>query len=133
MDPLDMADLSKAVEGVNLSNPLEDNNTAGKQKLVAGRTALGIAQGRIERKRLSDKAYRDRRKEERNKMQDELHKLTVENKHLKLAIQSLKAERHSMNLKLQSATTATKQLQNAVNKRRRQNVDAGKHLTKPKI
>ncbi|KAF5749355.1 hypothetical protein HS088_TW04G01323 [Tripterygium wilfordii] len=125
MDALDIADLSKAVQGENLSNILEDNIA-----VAAGRTESWmwkqisqdeIQPTRIERKRLSDKAYRDRRKEGKKKMQDELHKHTVENKHAKQENQLLKNEIDSMNLKLQSAAMEIEQLQNLICELRRQN------------
>ncbi|XP_038710873.1 uncharacterized protein LOC120005353 isoform X2 [Tripterygium wilfordii] len=149
MDALDIAALSKAVEGENLSNLLEDNIAGRTDSWMLNHTsqdeiheavlaqpnqvgtsrganlwrkaALGIAQDRIARKRLSDKAYRERCKEGKNKMQDELDKLTVENKLVKFANQSIRTEIDSMNLKLQSAAQETKQLQSAMNKLRRQN------------
>ncbi|XP_038700920.1 uncharacterized protein LOC119997800 isoform X2 [Tripterygium wilfordii] len=123
MDALDIADLSKAVQGENLSNILEDNIAAGRTESWMWKQISQdeIQPTRIERKRLSDKAYRDRRKEGKKKMQDELHKHTVENKHAKQENQLLKNEIDSMNLKLQSAAMEIEQLQNLICELRRQN------------
>ncbi|XP_038710858.1 uncharacterized protein LOC120005342 isoform X2 [Tripterygium wilfordii] len=145
MDALDIADLSTAVEGGNLSNLLEDNTAGRTESWILNQTsqdelhqvvltqpnqvgssrrvniAQGIAQDRVEKKRWNDKRYRDRCKERKKKMQDELDKFTVENRHVKLANQSIRTEINSMNLKLESKTKEIKQLQDAMNKLRRQN------------